>query len=337
MSLPLTEVVSVPSFAGWVQRMVERGRPPDDLAGRRGVPGKSSSAMDLLLGLCAAAPPIPPGLLTLQSGQCFGRDVQLVRQIGAGGMGRVYEGVDLQHPRPVAVKVLGIGAFGTLTAERALQMFELEAALSLELRHKNVVHLHRVGAWQCIPYLVFELLRGSPLNRLAAKARLGPRAVASALAEAAHGLAYVHSRGIVHGDVKPANLFWDPTAGVVKLFDFGLARREDHSDLGAGPPMGCFRAGTAEYMAPERWAGGVSTPQSDLFAMGVTLYEMLTGRRPFTATQLELGKVGVPHWPGLLFDLPAGFRDVQSRLLSSDPAQRGDAACLARALSKLGA
>ncbi|MBX7101777.1 MAG: protein kinase, partial [Myxococcaceae bacterium] len=204
----------------------------------------------------------------------------LVSPLGAGGMGEVFlAAVDGPHGfrREVAIKVMRSAG---KTAQREA-LFLSEARTLAELRHRNIVQVFDFDVHEGQPYLVMELLHGASLAALIDGAPLGPAGVAYVGAELAEALAAVHAVGrgegqgsLVHGDLSPSNVL-ACSDGALKLLDFGLARRE-RQDTGAGE-----RAGKLPYLAPELFAGAEPDALTDLYAVGVTLHELLTGERLF--------------------------------------------------------
>jgi eukaryotic-like serine/threonine-protein kinase len=208
----------------------------------------------------------------LPAGSPVGR-YRIVERIGAGGMGTVYRAHDAALDRDVALKLLP----PALAADpESRERFLREARAAASLDHPNVVTVHEVGEGaDSLPFLAMALYRGETLKERLAR---GPLPVEQALAVAAgiaRGLAAAHARGIVHRDVKPGNVFL-PEDGGVKLLDFGLAKVADHTVTRPG-----VTPGTVAYMSPEQLEGGPADHRSDLWALGVVLYEMLSGMRPF--------------------------------------------------------
>ncbi len=207
----------------------------------------------------------------LQPGDVVGR-YEIRREIGRGGFGAVYEAFDPQLGRTVALKALKPGRSRHLASEEWIQN-EAEAVAKLD--HPAIVTIHDVGRCPAGAYLVMELLRGETLSARIGK---GPLPVDEALRVAeqmAEGLAHAHSRGVLHRDLKPSNVFVCED-GRVKLLDFGLAHL-------LGTP-GSSGAGTPAYMAPEQAAGAVVDERADVWAAGMVLGEMLTGKRPVERT-----------------------------------------------------
>ena len=218
---------------------------------------------------------------------------ELIAQIGEGGMGVVYRAKDTRLGREVAVKVLP-KAFAE-DADR-LRRFEQEARAVGRLNHPNIMAVHDTGTHEGIPYLVMELLEGETLReRMAGKAVAPKRAVEICL-QIAHGLAAAHAQGLIHRDLKPENIFIT-REGRVKILDFGLAKttkpqeREEATEAlmfpaearQPGTAVGTL-VGTVGYMSPEQVKGDVLDARSDLFCLGVILWEMLGGRHPFHGT-----------------------------------------------------
>jgi eukaryotic-like serine/threonine-protein kinase len=232
-------------------------------------PGVAPGKLTALLQELAATPHAAQASAweqVLRPGASVGR-FELVRELGSGGFGVVWEARDKELGRNVAFKAVRSGGKPGLREERLLQEAEAAARLS----HPNLVTLHDVGRTEHGPYLVLELLRGETLEERLA---LGPISVREALRvgiEIAKGVAHAHARGVVHRDLKPANVFLCED-GQVKVLDFGLAHA-----------FGQRRAdgGTSGYMAPEQVEGAPEDERTDVFALGVILYRMLSGEAPY--------------------------------------------------------
>jgi TolB-like protein/tetratricopeptide (TPR) repeat protein len=257
---------------------------------------------------------------------------EVVAALGAGGMGEVWRARDVRLGREVALKLLPAHLAGD-AARRA--RFEREARAVGGLNHPNLLTLYDVGLHDGAIYLVTELLEGETLReRLASGALERGRALEIA-AGVARGLAAAHERGIVHRDLKPENVFVTRD-GRAKLLDFGLAR-VDASASADGPTIAGEQltvegalVGTPAYMAPEQVRGLPVEPRADLFALGVVLFEMLVGRRPFGGDSIADVMTAILHHapPELSGDgaLPPELRRLLQRLLARDPARRASSA-----------
>jgi Tol biopolymer transport system component len=207
---------------------------------------------------------------------------QVADLLGAGGMGAVYRAYDPRLQRHVAIKVLAPG-FGS-DPDR-LRRFEQEALAVARLAHPNIVAVHDVGTHDGSPYIVTELLEGETLRQAMNGRPLSPRKAIDYAAQIARGLAAAHERAIVHRDIKPENLFVTGE-GRIKILDFGVAKLTDaDASAGASSPTltahGMGPIGTAAYMSPEQARGDRTDFRSDLFSLGIVLYEMLSGVSPF--------------------------------------------------------
>jgi serine/threonine-protein kinase len=258
---------------------------------------------------------------------------RLESRIATGGMGEVWRATDTSLGREVAVKVLKSEyADDPLFRSR----FEVEAQHAAALHHPGVASVYDVGESALLgredgsavprPFLVMELVDGQPLSALLRGGRpLDPDAVRDLMAQSADAIGAAHKAGIVHRDVKPANLLVTPERRV-KITDFGIARASDGLGLtGTGQVMG-----TPQYLSPEQARGDTATPASDVYSLGVVAFECLVGHRPFdadspVATALAHLNDPVPNLPR---SVPADLAAVVRRALSKDPAARyadGDA------------
>ncbi len=261
----------------------------------------------------------------LQLGDRVGR-FEIRREVGRGGFGAVYEAFDTELSRVVAVKTLRLSR---PRRDLSSDWIKKEAEAVARLDHPCIVTLFDVGTCDSGPYLVMELLRGKTLAQRIAEGRI-PQAEALRIAEeVAKGLAHAHQRGVLHRDLKPANVFLCED-GRVKLLDFGLAHL-----LGT---EGGSSGGTPTYMAPEQWSGTSGTSASDLFALGVLLHRMFTGRLPFSGANGGRDTTEIRKAPPLPLPRSAGprpLRELVARCLSPDPAQRpGSGAAVLEVLTK---
>ena len=259
----------------------------------------------------------------------------LERRIATGGMGEVWEAIDSVLGREVAVKFLKAEYADDPTFR---ERFQAEARHAAALHHPNVASVFDFGelppddrSGTPRPYLVMELVPGEPLSALLrAGEPMAPESAADLVAQAADAVAHAHALGIVHRDIKPANLLVTPD-GTVKITDFGIARAADGIALTATGQI----VGTPQYLSPEQAEGRPATRASDVYALGVALYEALAGRRPFEGdtpitTALAHLREDAPALPATV---PAPLRAVVAAALAKDPAARiGSAAELAAAL-----
>lgn len=204
----------------------------------------------------------------------YGR-YQIVKEVGRGSMGVVYEAQDPTIDRVVALKVL---RQDRITTESFVKRFLKEAKVIGRLSHPSIVTIHDVGEDQGTVYIAMEFLEGTPLSDIMKDKQLDPPLVADIGAQIAETLEYAHQRGVIHRDIKPSNIIVQPD-GRIKITDFGIAHIEDPSatlQTQAGEIMG-----TPAYMSPEQVQGQPIDGRSDIFSLGVILYEMSTGQRPF--------------------------------------------------------
>jgi serine/threonine protein kinase/tetratricopeptide (TPR) repeat protein len=204
---------------------------------------------------------------------------EIVAPLGAGGMGEVYRARDGRLGREVALKVL---PSSTLTDATARARLLREARLASQLNHPNVCTIHEVGEADGQAYIAMELVEGETLRERLSKGAFSSDEVLRIGQQLADGLAHAHEHGVIHRDLKSANIVITPE-GRVKILDFGLARRLTASDLTEASTMTAAGTvtGTLAYMAPELLLGRQGDNRSDLWALGVVLYEMATGLRPF--------------------------------------------------------
>ncbi|HXN24554.1 MAG TPA: serine/threonine-protein kinase [Candidatus Dormibacteraeota bacterium] len=243
--------------------------------------------------------------------------------VNEGSSGRVFRAHDPLIGRIVAIKLLS-PQFGK---GEAYEKFVQEARVVGQLSHPSIVTLHDMGVEETstTPYLVMEFIEGQALNELLPKGRVPfPKACAWA-GDVATALAAVHRKGVIHGDIKPANIFITKE-GRVKLGDFGIARVQNNDNRGV-------LMGTPAYWCPEQIWGKPQDARSDLFSLGVVLYEMVTGKRPFEGKTIEEVREQIlsakPVVPSIAnSSLPAALNLILDRCLSKDPARRyadGDA------------
>src|ERR1700756_4655331 len=243
---------------------------------------------------------------------------QLFETLGVGATSRVVRGFDPMIGRPVAVKLFP----SEIAQGEARERFLREARVVGQLSHPNIITLHDMGIEESsqTPYLVMEYIEGMPLDRILEKGTLPlPRACAW-IAHAAEALDIAHKRGIIHGDVKPANILIT-NDGKVKLTDFGMAR------VARCEARESALLGTPAYWCPEQIMGRPQDARSDIFSLGVVLYEMITGTRPFDAESLQgICNRVLSSTPNAVSQLqpsiPAAFDEIIAGCLAKAPESR---------------
>ena len=268
---------------------------------------------------------------------------KIVRPLGHGGMGVVYEAVDQKLGRHVAVKLLANAADAPAARDNgpALERFWREARAASLLNHPGICIIHEIDETAAPPFLVLELLEGSSLDKLyRGRAMPYPKLVAMGI-QLADALDAAHSKRILHRDIKPANIFIT-NSGQAKLLDFGLAKLDearvgsDASTAGVRLTDSGSTAGTVAYMSPEQARGDPLDLRSDLFSLGIVLYEMATGRHPFsgstTAVVFDLILNHPPPPPtSLNSELPSEFENILNKTLEKDRELRCQSAAELRA------
>jgi hypothetical protein len=244
---------------------------------------------------------------------------RLVRRMAVGGMGQVWEAEDTVLHRTVAIKILsdGLSSDGT-SAER----FRREARAAAGLSHPNIAGVFDYGEDDGTQFIVMELVVGETLaERIRREGRLDPGEAAQIAGEIAAALEVAHEAGIVHRDIKPGNVMLTDR-GEVKVLDFGIAAASGHDLTSTGMTIG-----TAAYLSPEQAAGDRATPASDVYSLGVVLYEMLAGRPPFTGeSPVSVAAAHVSQEaPSLVEEVPGVplyLARACEKALAKDPARR---------------
>ena len=241
--------------------------------------------------------------------------------LGRGGMGVVYRAEDRRIGRLVAIKTLTEGFTGE---PEMLERFYREAQAGI-LQHPNIVIVYDLGDEDGTPFIVMEYVEGEPLDKVISSGRQLPLIdKLSIIEQVCSALGYAHQRGVVHRDIKPANVIVQPD-GQAKLVDFGIARVQK-----SGAESGLTRTGnvigTIHYIAPERLKGRPFDGRSDIFATGVMLYLLLTGRLPFTGEDMTVLQklVNEPHPPlsTWLTNYPQALDSIIDRSLAKEPEHR---------------
>jgi serine/threonine protein kinase len=263
-------------------------------------------------------------MMTNLIGQSLGR-YHILEQLGEGGMATVYKAYDTRLETDVAVKVIRTENILPSTLEKALKRFEREAKSLAKLTHTNIVKVTDYGEYEGKPYLVMPYLPGGTLKQRLGKPMPWQEAM-KLLHPIARALEFAHSQEMIHRDVKPSNILLTQS-GTPMLADFGVAKildMESTQDLtGTGVAVG-----TPEYMAPEQWIGRTST-KSDQYGLGIILYEMLTGRKPYTADTpaailLKQANDPLPRPSQFTRDLPEKVEKLLLKALAKDPVDRFD-------------
>lgn len=228
----------------------------------------------------------PGGTLVLDGGgvekPMLGR-YQIERELGKGAMGAVYVGKDPKISRAVAIKTMALSQeFEADELEEVKERFFREAETAGRLTHPNIVTIYDAGDEHDLAYIAMEFLKGENLSKyIKADTLLPIKQVLSLIQRSAGGIDYAHQHNVVHRDIKPANIMWDRKSDTLKITDFGIARITDSSKTKTGMVLG-----TPSYMSPEQLAGKKVTGQSDIFSLGVMLFQMVTGKLPFTGDSM---------------------------------------------------
>jgi serine/threonine protein kinase len=265
---------------------------------------------------------------TLEAGTLIAGRYCIKRVIAAGGMGAVYDAIDERFGRPVAVKVV----LKELAEDaRLVARFEREAGAVARLSHPSIVHVHDFGATDDgTHYLVMERIAGTNLaDVLTKEGVLAPERAADLVEQALGALESAHAAGVVHRDLKPANLMVVPAGAsreLVKILDFGVAQLMTGDAYMRLTKTGSI-VGTPSFMSPEQARGESTDARTDLYAIGVVLYCLLTGKRPFDGGDLAQILHAVRHEPAVRADVrrpgvPAELASIVERAMHKDPAQR---------------
>lgn len=241
-------------------------------------------------------------------------------KIASGGTSTVYRGLDERLDRPVALKVMDARYAGD---QQFLTRFRLEARAVARLKHPGLVAVYDQGLDARHPFLVMELIEGGTLRELLVeRGPMPPHAVVAVLRPVLGGLAVAHRAGLVHRDVKPENVLISDD-GEVKIADFGLVRAVAAAKITSASVI----LGTAAYLSPEQVRDGDATASSDVYAVGILVYEMLTGRTPFSgdsplAVAYQRLDADVPRPSTAIDGVPPQFDELVARATARDPADR---------------
>jgi serine/threonine-protein kinase len=246
------------------------------------------------------------------------------RELGRGAMGVVYLARDPKINRLLAIKAIALAAeFSEVDLAGARERFFREAEMAGRLNHPNIVVIYDAGEDQGLAYIVMEYLRGGHLSDYASSSRQLPVAtVLDICARVADALQFAHRQSVVHRDIKPANIMFDADSNALKITDFGIARLTDGGSTKTGIVLG-----TPSFMSPEQLEGRRLDGRSDLFALGVSLYQLICGQLPFRAdsmTALMYKIANEPHTPlaSIRPDVPAAVDRIVNRALAKAPEDR---------------
>jgi len=280
-----------------------------------------------------AAPFVADEKPQLVSGDQLG-DYTIQSLIGRGGMGEIYLAKDLVLNRRVALKLLPIEY--TRDKNRLLR-FQNEAQAASALNHPNILTIYQLGSFEGLQFIVTEFVEGETIRELIARRSLGPRQVLDVTIQISSALAAAHKAGIVHRDIKPENIMLRPD-GYVKVLDFGLAKLAEHPAVASGDTThaempahanisSALLMGTVRYMSPEQARGLRVDARSDIFSLGVVLYEMIAGRSPFENNDVARLIESILHEEPMSLaqrgdKVPAELVAVATKALNKDREQR---------------
>ena len=249
---------------------------------------------------------------------------QVEKELGKGAMGVVYLGKDPKIGRMVAIKTMALSQeFEGAELDDARERFFREAETAGRLQHPHIVTIFDAGEEHDLAYIAMEFLRGQDLVACTKPGALLPAPqVLSIVARVAQALAYAHAQGVIHRDIKPANIMYDPASDSVKVTDFGIARITDSSKTKTGMVLG-----TPSFMSPEQMAGRKIDGRSDLYSLGVTLFQMLTGQLPFRGESMaelmyKIANEPAPDIRTLRPDLPEALANIVLLALEKRPEVR---------------
>lgn len=257
----------------------------------------------------------------MEEGAVLNNRYQLLERIGTGGMADVFRARDLMLERTVAIKIL----HETYSDDKAFQeRFRMEARAAANLSHPNIVTVHDFGYDHDQLYIVMEHIPGKDLKTiLRQRGRYSIEDAVSLMVQACAGVGYAHRAGLVHCDIKPHNFIVTPD-NRLKVTDFGIARAlstimpDERADVVWGSP---------QYFSPEQAIGEAPSPASDVYSLGIVLYETITGALPFNApTSDELARLHLEHYPvpprEYVPDIPPALEEIILKVLSKEPAAR---------------
>lgn len=252
----------------------------------------------------------------------FGR-YKIERELGRGAMGVVYLGIDPKINRKVAIKTLDYTQFSPKEIQTVKSRFYREAEAAGRLSHSNIVTVYDVGEEDDFAFIAMDYVTGVPLSDYTVPENLLPvQEVYRIIQVAAQALDYAHKQNIVHRDIKPGNIMYHPESQQIKITDFGIARLTDSVNTKTGSFLG-----SPSYMAPEQITGAHVDGRADIYSLGISFYQLLTGRLPFSAdslANLAYKIANEKHAPvkDLRTDLPASATRIINKALQKDPEKR---------------
>jgi serine/threonine-protein kinase len=244
--------------------------------------------------------------------------------LGKGAMGLVYDALDPQLDRRVAIKTIITKNLDEATAKHYAMRFKREVRAVAKVNHGNIVQVYDFGTEGDLNYIVMEYIQGKELkDSFDSQHRFDLETIFRMMAELLEALHFAHQAGVIHRDIKPANVMVD-VKGHVKLADFGVARVNDPDAEGEKTRVGAV-IGTPSYMSPEQTQGQPIDHRTDLFSAGILFYQLLTGEKPFDGTGWGLAKKIIqddPVWPSTILEVPPAFDRVVAKALAKEPDQR---------------
>lgn len=267
------------------------------------------------------AQPLAPSRLAAPSAHRQLGKYVVEKEIGRGAMGAVYLGYDPAADRKVALKTMSLTQeFSGRDLADARARFLREAEMSGRMRHPDIVSIIDAGETDGLAYIAMELVEGIDLSQFTLPGRLLPVSqLLAIMARVAEALAYAHARGVTHRDIKPANIMIDQAKGLVKVMDFGVARVADATRTRTGVVLG-----TPTFMSPEQLSGQVIDGRSDLYSLGVSLFQLLTGQLPYrndsmAALMRAIAREPVPNVCDIRPELPPVLGDIVALALEKHP------------------
>ncbi len=249
---------------------------------------------------------------------------QVEKELGKGAMGVVYLGRDPKINRVVAIKTMALSQeFDADELTEVKERFFREAETAGRLNHPNIVTIYDAGEEHDLAYIAMEFLKGKDLTgHTKGNNLLTPKIVLDIIAKAADALDYAHTQNVVHRDIKPANIMYDADKGEIKVTDFGIARITDSSKTKTGMVLG-----TPSYMSPEQLSGKKVDGRSDLFSLGVTMYQLLAGQLPFQADSMatlmfKIANEQHAEVTVIRAELPAGVNQILDKALQKEQDKR---------------